>query len=83
MNALLFLPGLLLLVAAVGLLADVVQFVITWSTFRRRPAMDKHSLGISILKPLCGADDDLAENIRQFATLPYPDYELILGVKNA
>jgi ceramide glucosyltransferase len=83
MNALLAVSGLLLLVAAFGLTADVVQFVITWATFRRRPVTGSNTLGISILKPLCGADDDLAENLRQFATLPYPNYELILGVKSA
>lgn len=83
MNALLFLPGLLLLVAAVGLIADAVQLGITWFSFRRRPISGPNRIGISILKPLCGTDDDLAENLRQFATLPYPNYELILGVKDA
>jgi len=82
MNPLLFLPGVLLLVAAVGLTADVIQVCITWFSFRRRPVQGPNRIGISILKPLCGNDDDLAENLRQFATLPYPNYELILGVKD-
>src|SRR5215831_18512439 len=42
---------------------------------RRRPA-------ISILKPLCGLDDDLEENLRSFAALPYPVYEVLLGVRS-
>ncbi len=38
--------------------------------------------GISILKPLCGVDDDLESNLAQFAALEYPAYEVILGVKD-
>jgi ceramide glucosyltransferase len=39
--------------------------------------------GISVLKPLCGADDDLAANIASFATLPYlGEYEIVLGVRS-
>ena len=38
---------------------------------------------ISILKPLCGLDDQLAGNLASFAALPYPDYEVILGVASA
>ncbi|HSP81087.1 MAG TPA: ceramide glucosyltransferase [Myxococcaceae bacterium] len=44
------------------------------------PLLKPH--GISILKPLCGVDDDLEVNLAQFATLDYPAYEVILGVKD-
>jgi ceramide glucosyltransferase len=35
---------------------------------------------ISVLKPLCGQDDHLEENLRSFFTLDYPDYEILFAV---
>jgi ceramide glucosyltransferase len=50
---------------------------------RRQPPIPREPLAISVLKPLCGVDDDLARNLEQFATLDYPDYEVVLGVRDA
>lgn len=69
--------------AGFGLLAGLIQLLLVIRFTRRPEALKPSRAGISILKPLCGVDDDLAENIRQFATLRYPNYELILGVKDA
>ena len=38
---------------------------------------------VSILKPLCGHDDGLEENLRSFFMQDYPEYEVLLGVHNA
>ncbi|MCA9524255.1 MAG: glycosyltransferase, partial [Myxococcales bacterium] len=38
---------------------------------------------LTVLKPLCGADDDLAENLRSFFALDYPAFELLFGVEDA
>lgn len=35
---------------------------------------------ISILKPLCGQDDGLEENLRGFFLQDYPEYEVLFGV---
>lgn len=39
--------------------------------------------GVSILKPLCGADPDLAENLRSFFRQDYPDFELVFAIEDA
>jgi ceramide glucosyltransferase len=35
---------------------------------------------ISVLKPLCGQDDRLEENLRSFFTQDYPEYEILFAV---
>jgi ceramide glucosyltransferase len=76
--------GLVLLAAAVvGVSALAFMLALTVWHVRRPGLIPSEWPGISILKPLCGADDDLAANIASFATLPYGgDYELILGVRS-
>ena len=76
----------LLAAACVGLMALALQLGLTLTCWRRadtaRPAAFP-APGISVLKPLCGADDDLAQNLASFAALDYPDYEVVLGVRSA
>ena len=40
------------------------------------------SPGVSVLKPLCGADPGLARNLEGFFLQSYPEVELIFGVQN-
>jgi ceramide glucosyltransferase len=82
MSVLLVISAILFATAAIGVIAGLVQMILVVRFFRRPEERKPAKVGISILKPLCGVDDDLEANIRQFATFRYPDYELILGVKD-
>jgi ceramide glucosyltransferase len=73
----------LLLAAAFGVALVAVQVVLLRRHLRRPTAVTSARPPISILKPLCGLDDQLAENLAAFAALPYPAYEVVLGVASA
>lgn len=74
--------SLLLAASAVGLLALLLQALFVRRHRRGTPRVPTRHPGLSILKPLCGVDDDLEANLAQFAQLPYPHYEVLLGVKD-
>src|SRR5579863_4079530 len=68
--------------ALIGLTLYFIQLVSTARHLREAVPTAREVPAISILKPLCGIDDELAENIERFAILPYPKYELLLGVRS-
>jgi ceramide glucosyltransferase len=69
--------------AAVGVVLLVVHVVVLRAHLRGARAVPSVRPGISILKPLCGLDDRLLQNLSTFANLPYPEYEVLLGVRDA
>ncbi len=77
----------LLIAACIGLLVLTVQFALVLRHRGEAPSPARAGSarpGISILKPLCGVDDDLEANLAQFAALDYAGaYEVVLGVKDA
>jgi ceramide glucosyltransferase len=77
--------GLLLLIAAcVGVALVALILAVTLRHLSLGTPAASAWPGISVLKPLCGADDGLEENLASFATLSYPgSYELVLGVRSA
>src|SRR5512133_3397827 len=70
----------LLAAALVGLAIVAIQTLSLRRHVREAPARPARMPPISILKPLCGVDDDLEANLRSFAELDYPEYEVVLGV---
>jgi ceramide glucosyltransferase len=73
---------LLLALAGLGFVLLVVQLGSAFRHLRERPPVPRTTPPVSILKPLCGVDDDLAVNLEAFAALDYPDYEVLLGVRD-
>ncbi len=71
-----------LVAAAVGLAALLLQLVAVRIHMRGQRRAPTVFPPISVLKPLCGVDDDLEANLACFADLDYPDYEVVLGVKD-
>jgi ceramide glucosyltransferase len=76
------LPLALFLLAIVGLILIATQHFALRVHLRECPPKPSRYPGISILKPLCGLDDQLFTNLTTFASLDYPEYEVLLGVKS-
>jgi ceramide glucosyltransferase len=57
-----------------------------WIVTRRRAKRDASSVvsvpGLSVLKPLCGADPSLDENLESFFRQDHPNYEIVFGAEN-
>jgi ceramide glucosyltransferase len=78
-----FLSTVLFVLAAAGLLILLLQCALLALHARGRDPAPTSYPGISVLKPLCGADDDLAANLASFAALGWPEYEVLLGIPDA
>jgi ceramide glucosyltransferase len=73
---------LLLALGTLGFVILLIQLGSATRHMRARPPAPRTLPPISVLKPLCGVDDDLANNLEGFVTLDYPDYEVLLGVRD-
>lgn len=75
----------LLLASALGGVAYLVAAVVRVAVFsRRRPAPPPSSLPpATVLKPLCGVEPGLRENLRSFCDQDYPAFQVLFGVREA
>jgi ceramide glucosyltransferase len=68
--------------AGLGLALSLLHVLVLRRHVRGRLPTPTVRPPISILKPLCGLDDRLMQNLATFADLPYPSYEVLLGVRD-
>jgi len=50
---------------------------------RRKPALPGQLTPITILKPVCGLEPNLYENLRSFCDQDYPEFQILFGVRDA
>jgi ceramide glucosyltransferase len=51
--------------------------------FRRPPAMWSDQPAVTVLKPLCGDDPELYQNLRSFCEQDYSAWQIVFGVRSA
>ncbi|HYX52273.1 MAG TPA: glycosyltransferase, partial [Candidatus Limnocylindrales bacterium] len=67
-----------------GSLVYCVLVIVATRNYLRVPRAPASELpAVSILKPLCGHDEGLEENLRSFFVQDYPHYEILFGVHRA
>ncbi|MGD0504471.1 MAG: bacteriohopanetetrol glucosamine biosynthesis glycosyltransferase HpnI [Steroidobacteraceae bacterium] len=82
MHSILVPLGFLSLIAAAGYIFLAV-FAAVAAHMRRQPRSVVLRPPVTILKPLCGAEPGLHDNLRSFCLQDYPQYEIIFGVRDA
>ena len=68
---------LLLVVSTLWVIAGYVALL---RVTRRTPVYEAESSPVTVLKPLCGVDDDLRANLATFFEQDHPKFELVFGV---
>jgi len=79
--------GVVRFLVSAGFAASLVYTV--FAIFRvavhriRRRAISAFSPPVSVLKPVCGVDAGLEENLRTYFEQDYPDYQVVFGARDA
>jgi ceramide glucosyltransferase len=73
--------GIVFLVSASAYGVLAVIAVLVWQ--RRKPlGRERHPCPVSVLKPLCGPEPNLYENLRTFCRQNFPEYQIVFGVQD-
>jgi len=79
--------GAVLILLFVATLVSVLYLAVVLACILRfagrRPPGAEWRPPVTVLKPLCGAEPLLEQNLRSFCTQDYPEYEVIFGVRSA
>ncbi|RAU20392.1 glycosyl transferase [Paramagnetospirillum kuznetsovii] len=71
---------LLLAAAGFGCLYHIIAAQLVRSFAQRQPVPPSARPPVSVMKPLCGAEPGMAENLSSCVAQDYPDFQLVFGV---
>ena len=75
--------SILAVIASSSLLLALFTHIVAHMTLSRASRKTGPTPAISILKPLCGLDDGLEENLRAIAVQDYPVFEVLFAAEDA
>ncbi len=71
---------LLLAATAAGCLYQIIAALLVRRFARTRPVASSIRPPVSVMKPLCGAEPGMADNLRSCLDQDYPEFQLVFGV---
>jgi ceramide glucosyltransferase len=75
--------GIALLAIAAGYEVVALAAVLTFRAHGATRRTDSWTPAVTVLKPLCGAEAGLYENLRSFCRQEFPRFEIVFGVRDA
>src|ERR1700738_1504524 len=74
--------GFAALALAAGYAILALVAVLVWQA-RKAPKNGSRLPPVTVLKPLCGAEPGLYEDLRSFCQQDYPEFQIVFGVRDA